>query len=146
MHQSGRLTYLKIGLAKSNGLELGKKLRILNTSLITKNLSKQKITLVRTFLSADDVNFSEQVTRDKNVLEIVGFDKKGNVVDILWSSNELSESIPLHERIEHKRIKIKRKWSEGLTHEAIWSLTNGSRIRIKDKGFSFRSTMDAVQN
>lgn len=134
----------KIGLAKLNGTR--EEIEDLEYKPNYEEFIKAKNYASENFSFGGDVNFSEQVTRNKNVLEIVGIDKKGNVVDILWSSNELSELIPLHKRIEHKRIKIKRKWSEGLTHEAIWSLTNGSRIHIKDKGFSFRSTMDEVQN
>ena len=134
----------QIGLVKSNGLRT--RINNIEYKANYEEFIKAKNYATENFSFGDDINFSEQVARDKNVLEIVGFDKKGNVVDILWSSNELSESIPLHERIEHRRIKIKRKWSEDLTHEAIWSLTNGSKIRIKDKGFSFRSTTDADQN
>ena len=43
---------------------------------------KAKNYATENFSFGDDINFSEQVARDKNVLEIVGFDKKGNVVDI----------------------------------------------------------------
>ena len=88
-----------------------------------------------------DVKFTEEspAIRGKNVLEVVGINLKGDeivVVDILWSSNELSETVSLNKRINKKRIKIRRKWSEGITNETIWSLTTGSKIRMLDNSFS----------
>ena len=89
------------------------------------------------FSYGGDINFSKSNTiPTKSVLEVVGVNKDGGIVDILWSSNELSEAVPLDKRINHKRIKIKRKWSNGIADESIWSLTNGSKIRIKDNSFS----------
>jgi predicted RNA-binding protein len=88
-----------------------------------------------------DIKFTEEspAISGKNVLEVVGINLKGDkiiVVDILWSSNELSETVSLNKRINKKRIKIKRKWSEGITNETIWSLTTGSKIRMSDNSFS----------
>ena len=88
-----------------------------------------------------DIKFTEEspAIRGKNVLEVVGINLKGDkivVVDILWSSNELSENVSLNKRINKKRIKIRRKWSEGITNETIWSLTTGSKIRMLDNSFS----------
>jgi hypothetical protein len=63
----------------------------------------------------------------------VGLDKNGAIIDILWSSNQSSEIVPLDERIDRKRTKLKRSWNEGTANEARWLLSNGSRITIKDE-------------
>ena len=70
--------------------------------------------------------------RSGTSVQIVGLDKNGVIIDILWSSNPLSDVIPLDERIDHKRTKLKRSWREGASSEANWLLSNGSRITIKE--------------
>jgi hypothetical protein len=60
-------------------------------------------------------------------------DENGVIIDILWTSNQSKEVIPLDERIDRKRTKLKRRWNEGITSETKWLLSNGSRITIQDE-------------
>ena len=78
-----------------------------------------------------DPELLSKFDREGASVEIVGLDRNGAIIDILWSSNQSSEIIPLDERIDRKRTKLKRRWIEGTTLEARWLLSNGSRITIK---------------
>jgi hypothetical protein len=73
-----------------------------------------------------------RLDREGASVEIVGLDENGVIIDILWSSNQSKEIIPLDERIDRKRTKLKRSWNEGTTSETKWLLSNGSRITIQD--------------
>ena len=66
-------------------------------------------------------------------VEIVALDAEDTINDILWSSNQSGDIIPLDERIERKRRKVNRNWQKGQVSEANWLLSNGSRITIRDK-------------
>ena len=46
-------------------------------------------------------------------LELVGLDSEGEVIDILWSSNQRPEVIPLDDRILRKRPNVRRSWETG---------------------------------
>jgi hypothetical protein len=88
-------------------------------------------------LLAIDTNLDQRTLsrfdRQGAAVEIVGLDKNGNIIDILWSSIQSSEVIPLDERIDRKRTKMKRTWQEGSASEANWLLSNGSQITIRDE-------------
>jgi hypothetical protein len=71
--------------------------------------------------------------REGAAVEIVGLDADDTIIDILWSSNQSGDIIPLDERIERKRRKVNRNWQKGQVSEANWLLSNGSRITIRDK-------------
>ena len=65
-------------------------------------------------------------------MEVVGLDKKGNIIDVLWSP--LTEDVvSLPDRIDHPWVKINREWDEGYASEALWLLSNGSKISIQEK-------------
>jgi hypothetical protein len=88
-----------------------------------------------TLLSMDISTDSETLSkydREGAAVEVVGLDSNGAIIDILWSSNQSSNVIPLDERIDRKRTKMKRKWQNGIASEAKWLLSNGSLITIKD--------------
>ena len=70
--------------------------------------------------------------REGTAIEIVGLDQSGTIIDILWSSSPSADVIPLDERIDHRRTKLRRNWNEGSASEARWLLSNGSRITIRD--------------
>ena len=65
-------------------------------------------------------------------LEVVGLDKKGEIIDVLWAGGQHSEAIPLPERIKVRRVKVRRSWKKGYASEALWLLTNGSKISIRE--------------
>ena len=88
-----------------------------------------------TLLSMDISTDSETLSkydREGAAVEVVGLDSNGAIIDILWSSNQSSGVVPLDERIDTKRTKMKRKWQRGIASEANWLLSNGSLITIKD--------------
>ncbi len=80
-----------------------------------------------------DPEILSQFDKDGASVEIVGLNKKGEIIDILWSSRPSQEVIPLDERIDRKRTKLRRSWEEGAANEARWLLSNGSQITIKDE-------------
>ena len=95
-----------------------------------RNLAEETLLAIDTGL---DPEVLSRLDREGASIEIVGLDKKGAIIDILWSSNQSSEIVPLDERIDRKRTKLKRSWNEGTANEARWLLSNGSRITIKDE-------------
>jgi hypothetical protein len=95
-----------------------------------RNLAEETLLAIDTGL---DPEVLSRLDREGASIEIVGLDKNGAIIDILWSSNQSSEIVPLDERIDRKRTKLKRSWNEGTANEARWLLSNGSRITIKDE-------------
>jgi len=95
-----------------------------------------------TLLSIDTKSDSEQLSLyyEKNAaVEIVGLDSNGVIIDILWTSKKPTSIIPLDERIDRKRTKVKRTWQEGSSTEANWLLSNGSLITIMNDNSPFHS-------
>ena len=95
-----------------------------------------------TLLSIDTKSDSEQLSQyyEKNAaVEIVGLDSNGVIIDILWTSKKPTSIIPLDERIDRKRTKVKRTWQEGSSTEANWLLSNGSLITIMNDNSPFHS-------
>ena len=94
------------------------------------------ITLAEETLLAIDTNLDpailSQFDKEGKSVEIVGLNEKNQIIDILWSSRKTSGVIPLDERIDRKRTKLKRSWDDGMANEANWLLSNGSNITIKD--------------
>jgi len=65
-------------------------------------------------------------------LEVVGLDKEGEIIDILWAPvNEKAVALP--DRINERWVKIQRSWSQGYASEAHWLLSNGSKMSIREK-------------
>ncbi len=96
----------------------------------------------KTLLEIDTTLNQETLSRYDRAgaaVEIVGLDESGAIIDILWTSNQSSQIIPLDERIERKRRKVNRNWQKGQVSEANWLLSNGSRITIKDEPSSMNS-------
>jgi antitoxin component YwqK of YwqJK toxin-antitoxin module len=94
-----------------------------------RNLAEETLLTIDTSLDPQLPEYD----RKGAAVEIVGLDKSGAIIDILWSSNKLSDVIALDERIDRKRTKLKRNWQEGNAKESRWILSNGSKITIKDK-------------
>ena len=65
-------------------------------------------------------------------VEVVGLDKKGQIIDIFWSENKLKGVTPLSDRINKHWIKTKRSWDKGYASDALWLLSNGSQISIRE--------------
>ena len=94
------------------------------------NLANETLLAIDTNLDQETLS---RFDRQGAAVEIVGLDKNGNIIDILWSSIQTGEIIPLDERIDRKRTKLKRTWQEGSASEAKWLLSNGSQITIRDE-------------
>ena len=69
----------------------------------------------------------------KPVVEVVGLDKSGKVIEILWTSDPDSYVIPLEERITKKRHRLIRAWLDGKSWGARWYLPDGSNLSILDE-------------
>lgn len=100
------------------------------------NLANETLLAIDTTL---DPEILSQFERQGASVEIVGLDSRGVIIDILWSSKQSNEIIPLDERIDRKRKKLKRTWQKGTTSEANWLLSNGSQITIKNENSTFNS-------
>jgi hypothetical protein len=94
------------------------------------NLANETLLAIDTSLDLEAIAKFDQ---EGAAVEIVGLDKNGKIIDILWSSRQTTEVVPLDERIDRKRKKLKRTWQQGKASEANWLLSNGSRITIKDQ-------------
>lgn len=94
------------------------------------NLANETLLAIDTNL---DLETLAKFDQEGAAVEIVGLDKNGKIIDILWSSRQTVEVVPLDERIDRKRKKLKRTWQQGKASEAHWLLSNGSRINIKDQ-------------
>ena len=77
---------------------------------------------------ADDGGDSEGA-----VLEVVGLNRNGKVIEILWTSNPKSRVIPLEERITGKRSRLVRAWLEGKSWGSKWFLHDGSKVTILEE-------------
>ena len=66
-------------------------------------------------------------------IEILGIDKNGKVIDVLWTSDPDSHIIALHERITKKRYRVMRAWLDGKSWGARWFLPDGSKLSILDE-------------
>ena len=64
-------------------------------------------------------------------VEVVGIKSDNVIVDILWSSRENKDVIPLDERINARRTKIRRTWHEGVAGQADWLLPDGSKLSLQ---------------
>jgi len=73
---------------------------------------------------------AEEIT-EPNV-EVVGLDKKGQIIDILWSGNILKDVTALPYRINKHWVKTMRSWDKGYASDALWLLSNGSQISIRE--------------
>ena len=78
--------------------------------------------------AAEDVGNSEEA-----VLEVVGLNRNGKVIEILWTSNPKSRVIPLEERITRKRFRLVRAWLEGKSWGSKWFLPDGSMVSILEE-------------
>ena len=65
-------------------------------------------------------------------VEVVGLNKKGQVIDVLWSDKILKDVTALPNRIEKHWVKTTRSWDEGYASGALWLLSNGSQISIRE--------------
>ena len=68
----------------------------------------------------------------ESIHEVVGVDKKNQVIDILWSENILKNVTALPDRINKQWVKTLRSWDEGYASDALWLLSNGSQISIRE--------------
>ena len=66
-------------------------------------------------------------------IEVLGIDKNGKVIDVLWTSDPDSHVIALHERITKKRYRVMRAWLDGKSWGARWFLPDGSKLSILDE-------------
>ena len=68
-----------------------------------------------------------------DAVEVLGIDKNGKVIEVLWTSDAESHVIALHERITKKRFRVMRAWLEGKSWGARWFLPDGSKLSILDE-------------
>ena len=66
-----------------------------------------------------------------NAVEVVALNSEKVIIDVLWSSRNNENIIPLDERINARRTKIRRSWNEGLAGEADWLLHDGSQLSLR---------------
>ena len=58
---------------------------------------------------------------------------EGEVIDVLWSSNQRPDVIALEDRILRKRPKVRRAWESGNSAEAEWLISDGLRLVIQNQ-------------
>ena len=80
--------------------------------------------------SSSDENDKEAF---KPAIEVLGLDKHGKVIEILWTTDSDSYVIPLHERIVRKRHRLLRAWMDGKSWGTRWYLPDGSNLSILDE-------------
>ena len=66
-------------------------------------------------------------------IEVLGIDKNGKVIEVLWTSDPYSHIIALHERITKKRHRVMRAWLDGKSWGSRWYLPDGSKLSILDE-------------
>ncbi|MBU61871.1 MAG: hypothetical protein CMI26_05150 [Opitutae bacterium] len=71
--------------------------------------------------------------KTKPAIDVLGIDKNGKVIDVLWTSAPDSHVIALHERISKKRYRVMRAWLDGKSWGARWFLPDGSKLSILDE-------------
>jgi hypothetical protein len=96
----------------------------------TRKAKPSAIKLVKALDSSGDPNLAYYEKKGMAV-EVVGIDSENVIVDILWSSRDHAEVISLDERINARRTRIRRSWSEGFSNEADWLLHNGSQLSLR---------------
>jgi len=102
----------KIGIRKGNGFLLEE-------------------TFKPTYESFQEAQKKAEETTEPNV-EVVGLDKKGQIIDILWPGNTLKNGAALPDRINKHWVKTMRSWDKGYASDALWLLSNGSQISIRE--------------
>ena len=88
------------------------------------------IKLVQALDSSGDPNLGYYEKRG-NAVEVVALNSEKVIIDVLWSSRNNENVIPLDERINARRTKIRRSWNEGLAGEADWLLHDGSQLSLR---------------
>ena len=88
-------------------------------------------TFKATYESFEEAQKIAQARTEANV-EVVGLDKKNEINDILWSANILKDVTALPYRINKHWIKTMRSWDKGYASDALWLLSNGSQISIRE--------------
>jgi antitoxin component YwqK of YwqJK toxin-antitoxin module len=83
-------------------------------------------------LDPDEVR---SIDRRKTTLaiEVLGIDKNGKVIEVLWTSDPDSHVIALHERITKERELVQRAWLDGKSWGVRWYLPDGSKLSILDE-------------
>ena len=66
-------------------------------------------------------------------IEVLGIDKNGKVIEVLWTSDPDSHVIALHQRITKERERVKRAWLDGKSWGARWFLPDGNKLSILDE-------------
>jgi antitoxin component YwqK of YwqJK toxin-antitoxin module len=66
-------------------------------------------------------------------IEVIGIDKNGKLIEVLWTSDPDSRVIALHERITKKRRRELRAWLDGKSWGSRWYLPDGSKLSILDE-------------
>jgi len=93
--------------------------------------SLMKQTFKATYESFEEAQKIAQARTEANV-EVVGLDKKNEIIDILWSGNILKDVTALPYRINKHWIKTMRSWDKGYASDALWLLSNGSQLSIRE--------------
>ena len=96
----------------------------------TRKAKPSAIKLVKALDLSGDPNLAYYEKKGMAV-EVVGIDAENVIIDILWSSRDRAEVISLDERINARRTRIRRSWSEGFSNEADWLLHNGSQLSLR---------------
>ena len=93
------------------------------------------ITAVESSEESLDPHEVRSINRRKTTpaIEVLGIDKNGKVIDVLWTSDPDSHVIALHERITKKRYRVMRAWLDGKSWGARWFLPDGSKLSILDE-------------
>lgn len=96
----------------------------------TRKAKPSAVKLVQALDLSGDPNLS-YYEKKGGAVEVIGLDSENVIVDILWSSRENVEVIPLDERINARRTRIRRTWNDGFAREADWLLRNGSQLSLR---------------
>lgn len=86
--------------------------------------------LVQALDLSGDPNLGYYEKRGKAV-EVVALDSQDVIIDILWSSRDKENVIPLDGRINARRTRIRRSWKEGIAGQADWLLHDGSQLSLR---------------
>ncbi len=92
--------------------------------------------------TAEEILLSLEISQKDKVMayqqmgssvELVGLNTEGEVIDVLWSSNQRPDVIALEDRILRKRPKVRRAWESGNSAEAEWLISDGLRLVIQNQ-------------
>ena len=112
--------------------------RSLQPHLIKENIFKDNII---SLFKGRELDIKELTTK----LVLLGYSKenmtsqegswsrRGEIIDIFWSSPRKESTDTLDKRIFAKRIKILRDWEEGSSSQADWLMNNGSKLFLRGK-------------